>query len=110
MEETKVDRVIAALSKIENSAEAIKVDTEQKKADYAKEIDKQIEIFDRELSKEHLESMEKLTETLEEEKKEAMLKMRADMAVEVGRLDETYEKYHEEMAQSIFEKMISERD
>ena len=46
MEETKVDRVIAALSKIENSAEAIKVDTEQRKADYAKEIDKQIEIFD----------------------------------------------------------------
>ena len=52
--------------------------------------------------------MEELKERLENEKKEAMQKMRADMAVEVGRLDEVYEKHHTELAKKIFGQMLRE--
>lgn len=108
MEESRVNQVIASLSKIEKSAEGIKNDTEQRKSAYAKEIEDKIKIFDDELEIEHQKNMEKLKERLENEKKEAMLKMRADMAVEVGKLDEAYEKYHEEFAKKIFEQMLRE--
>lgn len=108
MEESRVNQVIASLSKIEKSAEGIKNDTEQKKSAYAKEIEEKIKIFDEELLAERQKSMEKLRETLENEKKEAMQKMRADMDIEVGKLDESYEKNHEEFAKKIFEQMIRE--
>jgi hypothetical protein len=108
MEESVVNQVIASLSKIEKSAEGIKNDTEHKKTAYAREIEEKIKIYDEEMEIQHQKNMEKLKENLENEKKEAMLKMRADMAVEVGKLDEAYEKHHKELAQSIFEQMLKE--
>lgn len=108
MEQSRVNQVIASLSKIEKSAEGIKSDMEQKKAAYAKEIEDKIKIFDDELEIEHKENMEKLKERLENEKKDAMLKLRADMSVEVGRLDDAYEKYHTELAQNVFQQMLRE--
>lgn len=108
MEKSRVNQVIASLSKIEKSAEGIKNDTEQKKSAYAKEIEDKIKIFDEELEIKHQKNMEELKERLENEKKEAMLKMRADMAVEVGRLDEVYEKHHTELAKKIFDQMLRE--
>lgn len=108
MDESRVNQVIASLSKIEKSAEGIKNDTEQKKAAYAKEIEDKIKIFDEELEAEHQKNMEKLKEKLENEKKEAMLKLRADMAKEVGKLDEAYEKHHAELAGKIFEQLLRE--
>lgn len=106
MDDNKIDQVIASLSRIEHSAEGIKSDTEQKKSQYAQEIERKIKEFDKELEVSHGESLERLAERLEEEKKKAMVEMRADMAVEVGKLDEAYEKNHEKLAREIFNKMI----
>ena len=108
METSRVNQVIASLSKIEKSAEGIKNDTEQKKSAYAKEIEAKIKIFDEELEIKHQKNMAELKERLENEKKEAMLKMRADMDIEVGKLDEAYEKHHPELAQKIFDRMLKE--
>ena len=108
MEDNKIEQVIEALFKIENSAEGIKADTEQKKAEYAQEIENKIKLFDEKLENEHKENLEKLAERLENEKKEAMDAMRKKMAVEVGKLDEEYEKNHEKIAREIFEQLISE--
>ncbi len=108
MDESRVNQVIASLSKIEKSAEGIKNDTEHKKNLYAKEIEDKIKVFDEELEAEHRENMKQLKEKLEKEKEEAMLKMRADMAVEVGKLDEIYDKHHTEIAKKIFEQMLKE--
>lgn len=108
MENNKIDRVIASLSGIEHSAEGIKSDTEKKKSEYLQEIENKIKVFDEDLEKEHKENMKKLAERLENEKNDAMVAMRADMAGQVGRLDEAYEKNHEKLAKEIFEQLISE--
>lgn len=108
MEKSRVNQVIASLSKIEKSAEGIKNDTEQKKSAYAKEIEDKIKIFDEELQIEHQKNMEELKERLVNKKNEAMNKMRADMAAEVGKLDEMYEKHHKELAKKIFDQMLKE--
>lgn len=108
MEKSRVNQVIASLSKIEKSAEGIKNDTEQKKSAYAKEIEDKIKIFDEELQIEHQKNMEELKERLVNKKNEAMNKMRADMAAEVGKLDEAYEKHHKELAKKIFDQMLKE--
>ncbi len=108
MEQTSVDQVIAALSKIEKSAEGIKSETEQKKSRYAEEIEDKIKIFDQELAQKHKENMERLKETLEAEKNESMQKLRLDMEAEVGKLDEIYEKRHQELAKDIFEQMLAD--
>lgn len=108
MDENKVVQVIAALSRIEKSAEGIKSDTESSKSEYAGEIEDKIKAFDSQLEAEHEENMKKLAEKLETGKKEALLEMRAEMAVEVGKLDEAYEKHHEQIAKEVFMELISE--
>lgn len=108
MEDNKVDQVIAALSRIEHSAEKIKSDTEQKKSEYAQEIEDKKKVFDENLEKEHHENMKKLAEKLENEKENSLHLMKADMEEQVGKLVEAYEKNHEKMAEEIFRQLISE--
>ena len=106
MEEKGIDQVIDSLSRIEKSAESIRTDTEARKARYGQEIENKIWEFDAQLEEQHTKDMKELVERLEKERSEAMLKMRADMAIEVGKLDEAYEKNHTAMAKEILEMLI----
>lgn len=108
MENNKIEQVIEALFRIESSAEGIKADTEQQKAEYTQEIEKKVKLFDENLENEHKENLAKLTERLEREKIEAMDSMRKAMEAEVEKLDEAYNKNHEKIAKEIFEQLISE--
>ena len=84
------------------------MDPEVLNNEHSQEIHEKIRQFDEKLAKEHEENITNLAEKLDNDRTNAMLEMRADMAVLVGNLDKAYNEKHEELARGIFNQLISE--
>ncbi|MDE6209023.1 MAG: TIGR03761 family integrating conjugative element protein [Lachnospiraceae bacterium] len=108
MEDNKIDKVIAGLSKIEASAVSIQQDAEREKAEYAKVIEEKIKEFDEQLNKETERELKELEAGIASVHQKKLSDMRTSILEDVSRLEALYNESHEQWAKDIFEQIIKE--
>ena len=103
-----VDEVINELSKIEATATNILNESENEKIAYERSITQKIKEFDVRVDKLAEKNLQTLKEQLEQEKREEMSKMRSDILAQTDKMEELFEKEHEDWVRQIVADIIKE--
>ena len=103
-----VDEVINELSKIEAAAASISGESEREKEEYEMLTNRRIKEFDERIDKETEENLKNLQIKLEEEKREEMSKMRSDICAQTDKMEELYEREHQNWVRQIVDKIVNE--
>ena len=103
-----VDEVINELSKIEAAAASILGESEREKEEYEMLTNRKIKEFDERIDKETEENLKNLQIKLEEEKREEMSKMRSDICAQTDKMEELYEREHQNWVRQIVDKIVNE--
>ena len=103
-----VDEVINELSKIEAAATNILSESEREKEEYEMLTNRKIKEFDERIDKETEENLKNLQLKLEEEKREEMSKMRSDICAQTDKMEELYEREHQNWVRQIVDKIVNE--
>ena len=103
-----VDEVINELSKIEATATNILNESENEKIAYERSITQKIKEFDERVDKLAEKNLQTLKEQLEQEKREEMSKMRSDILAQTDKMEEFFEKEHENWVRQIVADIIKE--
>ena len=103
-----VDEVINELSKIEAAAINILSESEREKEEYEMLTNRKIKEFDERADKETEENLKNLQLKLEEEKREEMSKMRSDIGMQTKRMEELFEREHQNWVREIVNGIVKE--
>ena len=103
-----VDEVINELSKIEAAAINILSESEREKEEYEMLTNRKIKEFDERVDKETEENLKNLQLKLEEEKREEMSKMRSDIGMQTKRMEELFEREHQNWVREIVNGIVKE--
>lgn len=104
----QMETVITRLSEIEGAAVHLEEMAAEQKKEIAKEYGQKTEAFDQEIDAQTEEKLKQLKETLMQEAKENLTKMRRETEEELASMEREYEQNHKKLAEEILKRMIGE--
>lgn len=103
-----MNHIISKISEIEASAASIMDAANERKKEYAKEMDEKTAQFDKELDEKTQAQLNQLRNDMESEAKQRLETQRLDAQHTMHRMEETYQAKHKQYVQTLFDSMTKE--
>ena len=103
-----MNHIISKISEIEASAASIMDAANERKKEYAREMDEKTAQFDQELDKKTQTQLNQLRNDMEAEARQRLDAQRLDAKRTMRRMEETYQAKHKEYVQTLFDSMTKE--
>lgn len=101
-----MEQVLNKLAEIELTANRIMEEADKRKKTLSEGMEKQCREFDRHLTEETAQKIETIRRQLELDKDAQLKALSAQTDSEFQRLDSYYQKYHKQLAEELFRKII----
>lgn len=103
-----MNHIISKISEIEASAASIMDAANERKKEYAREMEEKTALFDKELDEQTQAQLDLLRSNMEAEAKKRLENQRAQADLAIHRMEQNYRDRHEQYVQALFDSMTKE--
>lgn len=107
--DTQIEQVIAELSKIDNAAENILLQTETEKEKYDREIEEKTRKYDEKIETDIQNKLSAYESKLEKESQIYMDKLQKDTDSSIKKLEDSYNKNHTKWSKDILNTLLEQQ-